>query len=141
MHNWQETDLPVLSREGGLEENVQEPVGKAPHTFRSTLGFHSLLCCVVTSYSNYCTNYLLYFTVRVITNCCNFASQLFKQNINDSVLCTNIIMKNYDCKDDLKNCYSFSMVARIYDSKQIDQSSPKVLLKNKVCLLQLINPR
>lgn len=49
-------------------------------------------------------------------------------------------MKNYDCKDDLKNCYTFSMVARIYDSKQIDQSSPKVLLKNKVCLLQLINP-
>ena len=80
MHSWQETDLPVLSRESGLEENVQKPVGKTSHTFRSTLGFHSLLCRVVTSDSNYCANNLLCFAVRVTTNYCDFPSRLCKEN-------------------------------------------------------------
>ena len=109
VHNWEETDLPVLSRESGLEENVQEPVGKAPHTFRSTLGFHSLLCRVVTSYSNFCTNDLLCFTVRVIiillVSCVN----------NDSVLCSYVkLWRNMIVK-------IFTVLARIYGSKQIDQ--------------------
>ena len=109
VHNWEETDLPVLSRESGLEENVQEPVGKAPHTFRSTLGFHSLLCRVVTSYSNFCTNDLLCFTVRVIiillVSCVN----------NDSLLCSYVkLWRNMIVK-------IFTVLARIYGSKQIDQ--------------------
>ena len=66
VHSRQETDLLLLSRESGLE-NVQKSVGKAPRALWSTLGFYSLLCCMVTGYSSHCTSYLHCITPRVIS--------------------------------------------------------------------------
>lgn len=89
MHSWQETDLPILSGESGLEENVQKSMGKAPCALWSTLRFYSLLCCMVTSYSSYCTNYLHCFTLRIIFTICTSHVQwciLLFSDVNWSIL-------------------------------------------------------
>lgn len=38
VHSGQKTDLPVLQREGGPEENLLESLGETAHALRATVG-------------------------------------------------------------------------------------------------------
>ena len=51
MYSWQEADLSVLSREGGPEAHVQEPLGEASRTLWPALRFHQVLCCLAADHS------------------------------------------------------------------------------------------
>ncbi|KAJ8342315.1 hypothetical protein SKAU_G00322430 [Synaphobranchus kaupii] len=48
VHCGKEADLPLLQREGGLEEDVQQPLGKTSRHVRTTAGLATLPCCLAT---------------------------------------------------------------------------------------------
>jgi hypothetical protein len=51
VYSWQEADLSILSRKGGPEAHVQEPLGEASRTLWPALRFYQVLCRLATNHS------------------------------------------------------------------------------------------
>ena len=51
VHCWQETDLPLLSREGGPEEDVPQPLGEGGEDVRPAAGLGEVAGLLAASHT------------------------------------------------------------------------------------------
>ena len=59
VHRWQEADLPLLSREGGPEENVPDSVGEASHHVRTAARLAQVAGLLAADHPHDCSSHQL----------------------------------------------------------------------------------
>ncbi len=62
----EETDVPILSRKGWPQENVQESMGETSCSVWTAFRLYSIFCCMVTYHFSHCTIDILCVQLRVI---------------------------------------------------------------------------